>query len=76
MGRSFLSIRLAAVFGLLVAGGVTAQERMMERRLETQVEAVAEQAVARERCDQDVNGLAHTPRATARAPRAGAAARS
>lgn len=69
MGRSFLSVKLAAVFGLLVAGAVAAQQQMAGPG----PEPVQEVHVARE-CDDHVTSLGRTPRATAPAvPAAGAA---
>lgn len=84
MGRSYLSIKLAAVFGLLVAAAVTAQERSLRHdALLPPAEVTAGAAAAGLRA-ADVDGdaecelsePAHTPPATARAPRAPAARQS
>ena len=62
MGRSFLSIKLAAVFGLLVAGAVTAQQHLAPVDAS---ELVAEPVHVAKECDDHVTELVRTPRATA-----------
>lgn len=53
MGRSFLSIKLAVIFGLLVGAGVLALEARLERRtppaaqVEVQVRSAAAAPVVR-----------------------------
>lgn len=84
MGRSYLSIKLAAVFGLLVAAAVTAQDRSLQRdALVQRAEMTAGAAVPTVRAvdsavhvECELSEPAHTPRATARAPRAAAARQS
>jgi hypothetical protein len=77
MGRSFLSIKLAVVFGLLVAGAVTAQQQLLTERHERATEvAVPAAAVETHDCAERVTVPVRTPPATAIAPRAAAAARS
>lgn len=73
MGRSYLSIKLAAVFGLLVAGAVTAQQHMAQAE---GPEAVEERAHVAKECDEALNVLVRTPRATAPSAPSVRAARS
>ena len=79
MGRSYLSIKLAAVFGLLVAAAVTAQERSLRQDALVPAEVTAGVAVPAVRpvdpidAECELRTPARTPPATARAPRAPAA---
>lgn len=73
MGRSFLSIKLAAAFGLLVAGAVTAQQQLTPADAP---EVRAERLHAAKDCGERVSELARTPRATAPSAQAARAARS
>jgi hypothetical protein len=80
MGLSFLSIKLAAVFGLVIAAAVTVQQREAVRG--ATVEAVAEEAAvlaadaAEKKCDAAVRSLVRTAPARATAQRAAGAGRS
>lgn len=80
MGRSFLSIKLAAVFGLMVAAAVTVQQRetaegsALERDLESGVVVTVESVKAE--CDEAEHTIVHTARARVRAAAAAAATRS
>ena len=73
MGRSFLSIKLAAVFGLLVAGAVTAQQQLAPMDAP---QMVAEPVHVARECEEQVTELARTPPATAPSARAVRAVRS
>lgn len=80
MGRSFLSIKLAAVFGLMVAAAVSVQQRAVaesgieESAVESGVVVVVRRADAE--CDAAARARSHTVRARVHAARAAAAARS
>ena len=81
MGRSFLSVKLAAVFGLVVAAAVTAQQRQVASEREALEAANVSGVIVKvERvdsdCDRDAKLRVHTARAMVRVERAGSPARS
>jgi hypothetical protein len=75
MGRSFLSVKLAAAFGLLVAGAVMAQQQVLEQSHDRSVEVI-ERVSESDSCGRSVSKLVHTPRATVIGARAAGAVRS
>jgi hypothetical protein len=77
MGRSYLSIGLAAIFGLLVAGFVAAAEyarpaSVQGMAVETRTAAtmMVVEVDEKDACGESVTVLVHIPRATAHAPAA------
>lgn len=74
MGRSFLSVKLAAAFGLLVAGAVMAQQHVLEST-DRPVEVI-ERVSESDSCGRSVSRLVHTPRATVNVARSAGAVRS
>lgn len=52
MGRSYLSVRLALVFGVVVASVATAVERVRDDRVSLEAEPAVELELEADRCDE------------------------